>query len=827
MSVCPIPFNLTQTDYTSPGAFVANPPDARFEICIGGSSTVIGSGSVTTITVCCPSPGPAGPVGPAGCGIKFRSIWEAGKQYYFEDGDDACETSLVVRDAVLYVAKASHTSDSTNEPGVGASWASVWDIFGSAQLEPMVWQGLWETEIEYQPGHTVRGADGNAYVCVAAHTSGEANKPETDTEFNFWEPATDLSLAEGDKSLLDALTDSVFDWIKTAVAAGDWLSLLAAGVGVAVAGAAILDLIDFDGVGDGQADSRYDGTAGYSGSFTAPSLQQVVASIMQFGGYASDRYDVSLLPSREVHFTVDATVSCRQLLAQLALAYQFDIVPSGSVVKFVPKYIAPVRTLTSADLGHVQVTDGPAVADVPYTMKRMQGIELPRSVTLNYYSSDLDHNVFTQVATLETYEHGQDVKLEVPFTLSDVEAKRIVETALVNAHIEQQQITFVSDVYNLDLEPADVVTVPLDTGGTIDIRITQQRSTQDGLIEFVGNRSDFNTTSYTSSGVEPVEVPAQPSNVPGVIGYSGVLFIEVPPLNDSTDKSPRILAAVHGYGVEGWPGAALFRSVDGGSSYASQLVSTLSPTIGIVRVAPLAPRNNNYFVWDNKTTIDVELKQGQLTSAASDLAVQNGINWCMIGEEVIGFRYAQLIGAGTYRISRLLRGRQGSELKINTHVPNELFVLLDNQLNPIQVQPSDFGKIVKYKPVTIGSDISKSTAVDLAPYGLNMRPWKPAKVKAELQANGDWLITWIERPRYENSLRDYTEITHDPDWAGYAVGIKNGATFVHTATSIVDSYTYTVEQQIEDFGSPQTTLTGQVVQMSTIVGGGYAGQFTA
>jgi hypothetical protein len=202
----------------------------------------------------------------------------------------------------------------------------------------------------------------------------------------------------------------------------------------------------------------------------------------------------------------------------------------------------------------------------------------------------------------------------------------------------------------------------------------------------------------------------------------------------------------------------------------------------------------------------------------------------MVGQEVIGFVNATLTGTdgglNVYSLSRLLRGRAGTEVHIDTHQANELFVILDNTLVDIPLTVADLGKTVKCKTVTYGSDISKVTAIDLQPFGLNLRPWAPALATAVRQPNNDWILTWKERPRTNNSLRDYTEISHDADYAGYAYAIMSGSTIKRKGTTTDMTFTYTAAMQVTDFGSVQATLNASITQMSTQIGGGYPATIT-
>ena len=800
MSICPTPPLKRKTDYATVGSISLTAPQPKYEFCQGGTTAVITSpGDIITSTICCPSPGPAGPAGTAG------PEGPAGTFTLKYDGVELGQiTSLDVKGLGLL-------------PEIIGTEASL-------STTCMRWAGDWAAGTAYKKYDVVRNAaNGNGYACMDDHTSAAEDIPEGDGGF-YWEPITDLNkatLPPEELSFLDSLQNDILDWLKSPWTVQDWLIALAAGAGIIYAGSKILDMYNQDGTGDGQADSRYYGSPGYNGSYVPPTLPDIVSSLMEFGGYAPSQYDVSLLPTDQVHFTLSSTMTIRNVLQQLALVYQFDIVPSGGAVKFVPKYQASIRTLTSNDLGHQLSED--LVGKAPYTAKRMQGIDLPRSVTLTYYSAELDYNPFSQVSTLETFEEGQDVKLEVPFTLIDADAKRITETAMVNAHIEQQQYTFTTDYYNVDLEPGDIIDIPLDSGGTSAVRIVQITEADDGVLEFTTVRADNNNTTYNVSQIPQVLPPDQTTNVPTTLGYSQSLFLEVPPLNAS-ETTPRVKVAVHGYGAAGWPGATLYKSTDGGATYTVVGQSSGTPTIGLVATATLSG-TPDYHSWDTSSVITVQLKQGTLNNS-TDIGVQNGANWCMVGEEVIGFVNATLVAADTYQLTRLMRGRAGSEVKVATHVNNELFVVLDNQLIDIPLTAAEIGQPVKYKTVTNGSDLSKVSADDVSPFGLNVRPWAVAQLKAVREVNDDWTITWIERVRFNNALQDYVEITHDADWAGYALAILDGATVKYVATTTSPSYTYTAAQQVTDFGSVQTTLQASVKQLSTTYGGGYPATVT-
>jgi len=822
MSVCAVPYNKTKVSNQTPVKRKLTPPAPKYEFCEGGSNTTNIGGETTVIenTVCCPSPGPAGPPGPAGadgCGLKYVGEWTVSTEYFFESGDP-CRTSIVSFEDSLWICTTAHVSTQNDMPLVGDNYTTNWAPFG--EYNRMRWMGPWTDGMVYYKNDVVKTLDPPAlYIARVMHTSSDQNEPGFSLD---WETNWTLKIEGGsggtvpseELSFLDKLMNGVFDWISDATLE-DWLKALAIGAGIIYAGDKIVDMLTDDGVGDGQADSRFTGSPGYSGGALAPTLPVVVSSLMDYSGFPASAVDVSLLPATPINFTISGSVNIRTVLNQLALAYQFDIVSSGDKVKFVPKYQSVAKVLTQDDLGHVrdELTGG-----VKYAAKRIQGIDLPRSVTLKYYSSAIDQNIFTQTSTLESYTDGQDAVIEVPFTMTDAQAKAITETVLVNSHIEKQQYTFTTDYHNIELEPADVITLPLDSGTLTTVRIIEINETDDGLLEFVTARSDYNSSSYVSSGAAPAMPPVQPTQTVASVGYSQSLFIEVPSLNGNDWQSPRIKAIVHGYNAPNWPGAAIYRSIDGGSSYSNVTTSSSLATFGMA--TNIVPPGFNYTTWDTSTSITVQLKQGTLISK-SDQAVENGENWCMIGLEVIGFANATLIGPSTYQLTRLLRGRVGSEPHMNTHMANELFVVLDNNLVDIPIAKTDLGKALKYKTVTIGSDVSKVESVDVSPVGLNMRPYAPGNLSVVRQPNNDWIITWVERPRAVNTMPDYSTMTHLPEWGGFGVVITLGSDVKRSATTTAPTYTYTSAMQVTDFGSVQSTLNVSVSEINMVVGGGY------
>ena len=841
MSVCPVGDNLAVNEFinrpvtVTPGEKKVYPPMnngqpvLRDESCnvvnsttqsTGGTDVPNGTSSTTTLeTVTYVEP-------KQGWGFKWEGPWAAGNAYV-KQSDEHPLASTVEWNGSTYVCIEDHISEAKLAP------VSPDSTFN--------YKGAWsagEVYVTYSNEHSksdVVEYQGKKYMCIQDHISEEINAPMdpdvtgVGTGSAYWSVVSDEegSVGEGltywelaakagangsgtgytaPKSYLDQLMDfkdNVFDWIKNADLT-DWLEAAAIAAGVIWAGSKVLDMMEPDAAEDPNADKRYNGSAGYSGAYSAPSLKTVIASLCDYAGIL---YDISALPDEDCEFTIGQTTSVRTIVEQLSLAYQFDMINSGGVLKFVPRHVDAIKTITLEDMGFSTSTTPPA----PYTAKRFQGVDLPRFVSLTYYAEDVDYNKFTQSSELFTYEDGQNVNLEVPVTLSHERAKQICEISLINSHLERMNYKFSTSYKFIDVEPGDILNSPMGL-----IRILKVTETEEGVLEFEASDAGSDA-AITASNLNVQTPPAvNRGTSSSSIGKSGAFWIDPTNLDDK-DVGVRIYAAVHGYGRAGWPGAAIYMSEDNGQTYEQIGTASQEATVGLVSTATPSA---DYHFWDNTTEITVTLKTGSLLSM-SETAVLNGANRAQVGQELIGFCNATLIGEKTYKLSKLLRGRQGTEQFIGTHQPNELFCLIDNSLVRIDLDDADRGTTKKFKVVTNGSTLDVVEAEDVQIISNNTRMWTVYTPVIGLSGQ-DWIISWNERVRYDNQLKDFATTNHDPDWAGFGVAILDADGNVKSSGVVQgNKYTYSAAQQVADFGDLQSSIKVSIVQMSQKWGGGF------
>ncbi len=117
--------------------------------------------------------------------------------------------------------------------------------------------------------------------------------------------------------------------------------------------------------------------------------------------------------------------------------------------------------------------------------------------------------------------------------------------------------------------------------------------------------------------------------------------------------------------------------------------------------------------------------------------------------------------------------------------------------------------------------ISIVTAGTFTNTGVGLKPYSPAHFKAVKQTNGDFILSWIRRTRYNGSWLSFSDVPLNEEREEYTLNIYNGPTIVRTTIVSSPTFTYTAAMQITDFGSVQSTITSQVAQNSATIGPGY------
>ena len=301
-------------------------------------------------------------------------------------------------------------------------------------------------------------------------------------------------------------------------------------------------------------------------------------------------------------------------------------------------------------------------------------------------------------------------------------------------------------------------------------------------------------------------------------GETVLQLLDLPPVASAGVSGPLFYAAVAG-ASDGWRGAAIYMSSDVGSSYAP-LVTISPPSIMGVTTNALPAGPTAY--WDRANSVNVMLLRDDMTlDSVSELAVLNGANAAVIGNEIVQFTSAVQETDGSYTLSGFLRGRRGTEADVAAHAVGERFVLLNAAtFAEIAAATSWIGKSYDYKPVSVRSTLGATAPIAFTYAARNLRPFSPVHAAGVRAASGDLTLSWIRRTRQAGDWADGADVPLAEESEAYQVDILDGATVVRTLATSVPSVLYPATDQIADFGAAQASLDVRIYQLSAIVGRG-------
>jgi hypothetical protein len=232
-------------------------------------------------------------------------------------------------------------------------------------------------------------------------------------------------------------------------------------------------------------------------------------------------------------------------------------------------------------------------------------------------------------------------------------------------------------------------------------------------------------------------------------------------------------------------------------------------------------------VFDEQNSVTVVLIGNGELQNVTELAVLNGANAALLGDEIIQFRTATLIEPGIYVLSNLLRGKLGTEWAVSSHAAGERFILLDGKVEKQAVSNNMIGLPRQYKAITFGGTLSSAGSEDFIYTGVALKPYSPVQVIGTRDDSNNLTIDWIRRTRIGGAWQDNIDVPLNETAEVYEIDIMNGSNVARTLVGIsTPSAAYSTAQQVTDFGSVQASVTVKVYQMSEIIGRGYPGEAT-
>lgn len=224
-------------------------------------------------------------------------------------------------------------------------------------------------------------------------------------------------------------------------------------------------------------------------------------------------------------------------------------------------------------------------------------------------------------------------------------------------------------------------------------------------------------------------------------GRTTLHLADLPPVQDAAASAPLVVVGAAGT-RPGWRSAVLMQRT-GPTSLWEDIGRTAAPaTMGVVR-NPLGAASPHLMDVRNALTVEL-LHDGMSLLNVSDDALWTGANFALVGGEVFQFGMAERVAPGRWVLSRLLRGRRGTESRIINHAVQEPFLLLDPETLTALSVPAGASSIdVTAKGVGDPDGVTAS----LTAVGAALRPLSPVHLRAMPLSDGAIDLQWTRRSR--------------------------------------------------------------------------------
>nr|WP_253308595.1 phage tail protein [Rickettsia endosymbiont of Ceutorhynchus assimilis] len=445
-----------------------------------------------------------------------------------------------------------------------------------------------------------------------------------------------------------------------------------------------------------------------------------------------------------------------------------------------------------------------------------QELELPQKVSVSHIDRGQNYDTLTVESQRQIVSTRDQINFSLPIVLDNSIAKQIADITLYNSWQERINYKLTLPPKYAYLEPTDIINI-ICQNATHSLRIIKTDMQRTGQMKILA--VSFNISMYDFSG-KTNYLPTK-YELPKPIANSILQVIDAPPLNDNNPNQAVLTLAVNSDDTN-WSGAVIYQSINDGYDY--KAISAINAQ-AITGFALNKISSASSLLFDESTEIIIQLLHGKLQNV-NELALLNGVNKALIGDELIQFQNAELISDKKYKLTRLLRGRQGTEWAINSHKIGDKFILLNNEIISVPIPNNLIGKLITYKAVTIGKTLAETESTTFTYSGKSLKPFAPVYATAEKDADGNIKISWLRRSRIDNDWRDYVDIPIGEDIEKYEIDIQKKNKIIRTLETTTESVTYTKEQINNDFRNPPEELTATIYQLSAQIGRGYSTTIT-
>ena len=360
--------------------------------------------------------------------------------------------------------------------------------------------------------------------------------------------------------------------------------------------------------------------------------------------------------------------------------------------------------------------------------------EVAKVLALSHYDPARDYQTGLQQAR-RPGPGDRAERIELPAVIAADGAKAMVEAMMARAEAGRLRRTVTGSTAALAIAPGERVVIEGENGDwRVDAVTVERMAVTLELVPIMPGGAIRGA---------PAD-PGRAASAPDLVAGATVLHaFETPALDDAVLDTPRLTIVAAGTGA-GWRGAALVLSSDDAASW-QEIGATAAP--GVIGSVVQAPAAGSALMLDLVADVEVALlRDDMVLGHADDAAFDRGVNLALVGDELMQFGCAVPLGGGRWRLSRLLRGRRGTEAAIGTTIAGDRFVLLDEaSARTVDLPLTTLGRMVDVLASGRGDEVAVAARATVT--GRSVTPPAPVAVTIARSADGDVVLHWTRRSR--------------------------------------------------------------------------------
>ncbi|MDA8708535.1 glycoside hydrolase/phage tail family protein, partial [Hellea sp.] len=467
-------------------------------------------------------------------------------------------------------------------------------------------------------------------------------------------------------------------------------------------------------------------------------LADVVEDICAQSGL--ETVDVSKVTGLVQGYHIDRPMTGRAALTPLSLVYGFSVMDTAEGLRFLSDGTEAQLTLTADDI----------VGDLSVSIEEIKDSPEDRlkDARLHFIDAGNDYQLGLAAARDKQAETVRILDVNAAIVMDRSFAKLTADRLLSRRLDSDRTLSFQLSGASLNLEVGDLISLP-ENEDIWQVETLEGLTTQRVQARLTGDRDALPNRGASPEDTRPVTWAAKP-----------VIFaLDIPGEYDG----PLVGAGLDPFAVTEISGPS--NSVTLGSPARIGALLTDLPAAPIGR-------------WDYANVIDVFLPNAPLSSL-SDKAIYDGGNRFALetpsGWEVFQAADAQLIAPSTYRLSKLLRGQDGSDADMPATLSSGArLVWLGAGWDDLPIAEGAIGETV---PITA---IAAGRAADTLHHlyqATHLRPLSPVHVKIT-ENDGQTQISWTRRTRIGGDSWAGLDVPLGEEEERYRVQLLSGGTLI-------------------------------------------------